>query len=176
MQKKCCFCIPLKTGIMSIGVFTAIEAIFYLSVVVSKDFSAMRTTAFSFKIALCLFFVLSFAKPNEIMPRAWLYITWLLDFCISILMVVLMFKTISETGYYEEYCIDSQKQAPPGFWEPGVHGEEPFFTDIEQCENFIKAANRTGLIILIIVYAPIRLWLAWNIRDWLLELKQLKTE
>ena len=171
MRGKCCFCIPLRNGIICIAIYTAIEAIFYLSVVVSKEFSAMRLTAFFFKVALCFFFVLAFAMKTAITPRAWLYITWILDFCASVLMIVLMFKSLSENGFYEEYCIESKKQSPPGFWKPGEHGEDPFFTDIEQCEDFIRAAHRTGLTILIIVYAPIRLWLAWNLRDWLLELK-----
>ena len=176
MQRKCCICIQLRTGIISIGVFTAIEALFYLSLVVSREFSTMQAVTFTFKAALCLLFILAFAKPSEILPRTWLYVTWIIDFCVTTLMVCLVFRTLGETGLYKDYCLQSREESPPGFWEKGPNGEDPFFTDVEQCEDFIKAANRTGLTLFVIIYTPIRLWLAWNLRDWLVELRTYKLE
>ena len=177
MARKCCICCPLGRGIALIGIYTALEAIFYCGLMIgSGAFWPLKMTAFSFKTLLCLSFILVRAMPKSLMSRVWLYIFWIVDMCIAILLISLVFKQVSGLNYYDEYCIQSREENQPGFWQPGPNGRMPFFTDVDQCSELMRATNRLGLLLVFITYIPIRVWLAWNLKDWYHELRERKEE
>ena len=102
-EKKCCICCPFKTGITFIGLFTSFEAIFYCTLMLQDGYTPIKFTEFSFKILLLIFFVVC-ALTQFLLARVWLYIFWIIDMCVTILIIAILFKQVSEPGYYTDFC------------------------------------------------------------------------
>jgi len=174
-KTRCCGCCFLESGIKWLGAWFIFEAIMALLGLAYRDPPQYFIDGVSFLStgALAILFIMVMCSAENLKYRQWWLNMCLIDLVIHIILGIIAIAIIQMTDEVREMCIFRAKQFQ---WKiandsQGTLTQEGFFPpsyqSIDECESKEKMNQVIGfLVVTVLIYIPIRLWFAINIRDW----------
>ena len=170
-KEFCCLCMPLWIGVCITGGIVMCECLYFLIATFSREKSQINfAIIFGLKLLLALLFIWMAVQSKNLTARKAVFIGFIAEMLLQVLVLITLLVIISVTYMNHDSC----EEADEGEWTWVEEEDESFFESIDECSGAIKISTTIYTLIFFLAYLPFRIWMAWNLRDFMDLLKESK--